>query len=215
MKKPSLVNLPTMDHPLRARKKAATRQAISDAGTRLFEARGFDAVTLAEIADAANVSVKTVWNYFGTKDELFFDHEDEILDGLLGAIRNRPPGISPSTALQPLLSAPFLDLSCRWTDLDVGRYEQARAYYACEQASHTLSARRVAIIHSWTEPLANAGGSVPWAAMLTGVIALRHQQFASAFIAQRSIRDIQRTVRTTISAAIEALNRAFPELGDA
>ena len=54
---------------LRERKKRQTRQYISDVATGLFMERGFDAVTVAEVADAADVSVNTVYNYFSTKEK--------------------------------------------------------------------------------------------------------------------------------------------------
>ena len=60
----------------RERKKRETRTRISDIATGLFLARGFDAVTIAEIAEAADVSVNTVYNYFPAKEDLFFDRED-------------------------------------------------------------------------------------------------------------------------------------------
>jgi AcrR family transcriptional regulator len=56
----------------RERKKDATRRAIADAGLRLFLERNFDQVTIAEIAEAADVSINTVFNYFPTKEDLFF-----------------------------------------------------------------------------------------------------------------------------------------------
>ena len=67
---------------LRERKKRQTRQQISDIATGLFLERGFDAVTIAEIAEAADVSVNTVYNYFPSKEDLFFDRSRGIVDRL-------------------------------------------------------------------------------------------------------------------------------------
>jgi AcrR family transcriptional regulator len=71
---------------LREIKKAQTRQAIADAAAGLFRTRGFDAVTIEEIAQAAQVSKKTVFNYFPTKEDLVFDHVDDREAALLGAV---------------------------------------------------------------------------------------------------------------------------------
>ncbi|WP_433218653.1 TetR/AcrR family transcriptional regulator [Dactylosporangium sp. CS-047395] len=75
---------------LRAEKKAATRTAISDAAMGLFLARGFDKVTVAEVGEVARVSVNTVFNYFATKEDLFFDRQDEVVGRLAGAVRDAP-----------------------------------------------------------------------------------------------------------------------------
>lgn len=77
---------------LRAEKKAATRTAIADAALALFLTKGFDRVTVAEVADAARVSVNTAFNYFPTKEDLFFDRQDEVVQRLAGAVRGRGPG---------------------------------------------------------------------------------------------------------------------------
>ena len=88
---------------LRERKKRETRQRISNVATSLFSARGFDNVTVAEVAEAANVSKMTVFNYFPRKEELFFDRNEEAIELLYGAIRNRAPGESVVNALRALL----------------------------------------------------------------------------------------------------------------
>jgi len=75
---------------LRERKKARTRQALTAAALRLFLQRGFDAVTVAEIADAADVSVTTLFSYFPSKEALLFDLEQQIEAGLIAAVRDRP-----------------------------------------------------------------------------------------------------------------------------
>jgi AcrR family transcriptional regulator len=89
---------------LRDRKKAATRKALIEAAERLFEERGFDAVTVAEIADAANVSVKTMFVYFRTKEDLVFADND-LVESLVAAVRDRPAGSAPADAIVRVLSA--------------------------------------------------------------------------------------------------------------
>jgi hypothetical protein len=84
--------------PLRERKRALTREAILGAAERLFEERGFDNVTVAEIADAANVSVKTLFVYFRSKEDLVFT-DTWLLDRCLDALGQRPPGTSPGEAI--------------------------------------------------------------------------------------------------------------------
>ncbi|WFB07359.1 TetR/AcrR family transcriptional regulator [Streptomyces sp. LX-29] len=84
---------------LRERKKRQTRQHISDVATGLFLERGFDAVTIAEIADVADVSVNTVYNYFPAKEDLFFDRQDEQVNRLSRAIEGREVGESAAHAV--------------------------------------------------------------------------------------------------------------------
>lgn len=88
-----------MDVGLRERKKARTRAAISAAAISMFLERGYDDVSVAEIAEAAEVSKRTLFAYFPTKDALvlhrFADHEDESAR----VVRERGPAESPLAAL--------------------------------------------------------------------------------------------------------------------
>jgi AcrR family transcriptional regulator len=79
---------------LRERKKRETRETIARAAWKLFARRGFDAVTVADIARAANVSEKTVFNYFPTKEDLVFGAGMQRTAALIDAVRARPPGAS-------------------------------------------------------------------------------------------------------------------------
>ncbi|MEV4341520.1 TetR/AcrR family transcriptional regulator [Streptomyces sp. NPDC049590] len=88
--------------PLRERKKRETRQRISDIATDLIGKRGFDAVTVAEIARAAGVSPMTVFNYFPRKEDLFLDRIPEAAGLFASAVRDRTPGESPLAALRRL-----------------------------------------------------------------------------------------------------------------
>jgi AcrR family transcriptional regulator len=83
----------------RERKKQQTRQAISDVATTLFLERGFDAVTVAEVARAADVAVQTVFNHFPAKEDLFFD-EPGWWAGPARAIREAPPAADPVDVLE-------------------------------------------------------------------------------------------------------------------
>jgi AcrR family transcriptional regulator len=79
---------------LRARKKRVARQAIAATARRLFAERGFDAVTVAEVAAAADVSEKTVFNHFPTKEDLAFAGREEGIARLVADLKERPPGTS-------------------------------------------------------------------------------------------------------------------------
>src|SRR6202161_106935 len=89
---------------LRARKKRLTREAIFAAADRLFAARGFENVTVAEIADAANVSVKTVFTYVNAKEELIF-RQQTVLDAVVRAVASRRLGQTPLVAAAQALVA--------------------------------------------------------------------------------------------------------------
>ena len=84
---------------LRARKKARTHGAIADAAISLFLERGFDEVSVSDIAAAAEVSKPTLFRYFATKEDLvlhrFADHQGEAAR----VVRDRQPGVAPTTAL--------------------------------------------------------------------------------------------------------------------
>src|SRR6266508_6253841 len=75
---------------LRERKKQQTRRAIREAAMRLFLERGFDQVSVAEVARAADVSEQTVYNYFPTKEDLVYERMDAFEQELLAAVRERP-----------------------------------------------------------------------------------------------------------------------------
>src|ERR1051325_8172486 len=90
---------------LRESKKLHTRKEIADCAMRLFVQRGFDRVTVAEVAATAGVSEKTVYNYFPTKEDLFFDEVPEREAALVSAIRDRADGETVLDALRRLQSA--------------------------------------------------------------------------------------------------------------
>jgi AcrR family transcriptional regulator len=93
---------------LRERKKRLTREAIAAAAIELFKARGFESVTVAEVAAAADVSEKTVFNYFPTKEDLVFWNSEDKLEARAEAIRYRVPGVPLSRVFEAETMA-FLD----------------------------------------------------------------------------------------------------------
>lgn len=88
-----------MAEGLRERKKRETRQRISDIATGLFLEHGFVTVTMVDVADAADVSVNTVYNYFPAKEDLFFDRSKGVIDRLSRWVRGRDPGESAAAAV--------------------------------------------------------------------------------------------------------------------
>jgi AcrR family transcriptional regulator len=119
----------------RAQHKQRTRDAIKAAAMRLFFAHGYDSVTVAQVADAAGVSVATVFNYFDTKEDLFFDEVEPLATDLVRAVRDCPPGASVLQALRAQLEHQLLG----------GRTEEAHqevaAFHAAIEHSAALQGR--------------------------------------------------------------------------
>ena len=131
---------------LRESKKLRTRQEIADKAMQLFVARGFDHVTVAEVATAAGVSEKTVFNYFPTKEDLFFDEVPAREAALVEAIRGRQQGESIVSALRRLQAGECPRLCS----------PAFAAFARIIEESPALRAKELAIMAHFTEVLAAA-----------------------------------------------------------
>src|SRR3954452_8389109 len=91
---------PTPGAPsLRDRKKQRTRRALVEAAAELFEERGYDATTVADIAAAADIGTRTFFSYFASKEELLFPSSDARVAATLRAIATRGPAEGPADVL--------------------------------------------------------------------------------------------------------------------
>jgi AcrR family transcriptional regulator len=133
----------------RSRKRLATRQKISDVATLLFMGRGFDQVTVDEIAEAADVSRMTVFNHFSRKEDMFFDLDDEGREDLMAALQKKGNSTSPIEAVR---------LFAHWAIAEQRpyiRFSEAGTEKFLEtiQASEALKARAMAIRDELTDML--------------------------------------------------------------
>lgn len=135
---------------LRERKKEQTRRAIRDAAVRLFSERGFDGVTVAEIADEADVSPATVFNYFATKEDLVYGRMEAFEEELLRTIRGRPAGESILSAFGRFVLTPrgFLQAT------DEGARQSLEAVTRVITGSPALLSREQQILERYTQSLA-------------------------------------------------------------
>jgi AcrR family transcriptional regulator len=139
---------------LRELKKARTRQAIQDAAWRLFAERGFEAVTVKEIARVAEVAEKTVFNYFPTKEDLVFDRMQAFEDQVLDAVRQRRTGASALDAFVTFVTEPRHLLAERGSARDRAASERLRAGLRMITSSPSLLAREEQIYARFTKALA-------------------------------------------------------------
>jgi AcrR family transcriptional regulator len=95
----------TREPGLRERKKAQTRERIADVAAGLFADHGYDAVSMLDVARAADVSDQTVYNYFSAKHELVLDRAEQFRELYRRTLLERPAGTSPARALRALVDA--------------------------------------------------------------------------------------------------------------
>jgi len=137
---------------LRERKKQQTRREIFEAAQRLFARRSFEDVTVAEVAHAANVSEMTVYNYFPTKEDLFYAGMQFFEEQLIEAVRNRPRGESALKAFRRRVLEGAANLETRERAEGIVRAGKAIG------ASPSLLAREREIVEDYTRRLAGVLG---------------------------------------------------------
>jgi AcrR family transcriptional regulator len=206
---------------LRERKKQRTRETIAQTARRLFDERGFDAVTVDEIARDSEVSRKTVFNYFPTKEDLVFSGLELFEERLLEAIRKRRPDESILTAFARFITDSRGLLAAE----DPHAGERLRAVSRLIADSPALLAREQQIHAGYTDALAaliaeetqaRPDDVAPWVAAnamiglhkaLVGYV--RRQVLAG----ERDRKLIARRLRAQAKRAIALLERGFADLG--
>lgn len=128
------------DAGLRERKKQRTRCALIDAAFALFSRKGFDATTVDEIADAVDVSPRTFFRYFTSKEEVALSQLDEQLAVLLRLLAARPAGEPVLTALHRAMVEVVRDCEDGTNGFDATRFRSVQALVASSPAlaAHSL-----------------------------------------------------------------------------
>jgi AcrR family transcriptional regulator len=192
----------------RERKKAEVRQRISDVATGLFLHRGFDQVSVSEIAEAADVARPTVFAHFPRKEDLFFDRYLEVAGQLTQAIRQRPDGKSAVSALRDTLvavaqvgQAPYgmqADMIPWWRTVAASRALQARARELADQLSTELA-----------QAMAATGTAEPELVAALAVAAYRtvHLQAVRCILAGEDIATVAARHPGRIHSALSAVDR--------
>jgi len=204
----------------RERKKNQTRELIAETARRLFAERGFDHVSIAEIARQADVSETTVFNHFRTKEDLVYWRMDTFEDELVGAIRRRAFGESILTAFGRFVLAPRGLLA----ESDPDAVEQLAGLTRMITASPALLAREHEIMARYTESLAalvadetraRPGDVAPWVAAnaLMGVHQALLAYTRAQIVAGTRNPALARAVRTQGRDALATLERGLGDYG--
>lgn len=188
----------------RERKKQRTREALIDAAFELFQAKGFDATTVEEIADAVDVSSRTFFRYFASKEDLPLTVQEEQLQAVLAALESRPPEEPVVTALRNATVS-----IARATENGEMGFDVARAKCMIEMMSNSPAILARTLEHSQKKQ-----------ADLTRVIATRmgvdpvsdlrpHIAAAMAGCAFQAVADLVRDAPDRYPLMSEALDAAF------
>jgi AcrR family transcriptional regulator len=134
----------------RERRKAQTRAAVRETAQRLFAERGFDAVTIADVAAAADVAVQTVFNHFETKEALFFDGRTPWVERSVAAVTERAPGTDPVRALRDYLEVDLVEV------LEQEARPENRGFVEALHISTSLRARERTLVEQTGDRVAAA-----------------------------------------------------------
>lgn len=200
------------DMGLRELKKQQTRTLLADTAMGLFAERGFEQVTVVEVARAAGVSANTVFNYFPTKEDLFFDRQEEVVARLATVVRERPAGTSAVDAVRAELLAglaagePTYGLSAEavvfWRVVAESPALRARLLELGERAEAALAAALAA--ESGADP------DDPLPRVLAGAVAGAHRAVMAEIRRGIVAGEPTGTIRARAEAAVEV---AFNLLG--
>lgn len=202
---------------LRERKRQQTRQALISAAMRLFAEKGYDQTTVAEIAAAADVSTKTFFNHFASKDEVLFPHLSGRIDAAVTIIDHRAPGENVAdvlvravehmlaSAVRDELAAGLASTRLPWV-LSVPAVQAAtlRRYFLAE--TRLAQALHRAYPQTLDEPAAAAAiGSLMGAVLAAALISLQHGATTG------QIQDSARRALDIAVTGLQSLGRDVPE----
>ena len=210
----------TSEVGLRERKKQRTRAVIAETARRLFVDRGFEAVSVAEIAREAEVSEATVFNYFPTKEDLVYSRLEAFEEEMLAAVRDRTQGESIAAAFARFISRPRGLLASR----DPEEVEQLAGVSRMITNSPALLARERQIFDAYTgslavliadETRAPADAIEPWvvANALLGIHRASIDYARRRVIAGARNPSLARSVRGQITSAVAALDEGLADYG--
>jgi AcrR family transcriptional regulator len=205
---------------LRERKKERTRALIAETARRLFVERGFEAVSVAEIAREAEVSEATVFNYFPTKEELVYNRLEAFEEEMLAAVRERAAGESIAAAFARFISKPRGLLASR----DPDEVEQLARISRMIASSPALLTRERQIFDAYTDSLAvliadetgaPADAIEPWvvANALLGIHRASVDYARRRIVAGARNPGLARSVRRQITSGLAALDDGLAAYG--
>src|SRR3954454_10941374 len=206
---------------LRERKKQQTRDLIADTARRLFADRGFERVTVAEVASEADVSEATVFNYFPTKEDLFYSRLEQFEEELLTAIRGRKSGQSVVGAFREFIARRRGALQI---EDDAEATKRMRTVNRVITESPALLAREQQVFARYTDSLAGliaeetraaSGAAEPWvvANALMGVHRDLIGYVRKETQAGTPARQIARRVRSRAKRAFALLEKGLADYG--
>jgi AcrR family transcriptional regulator len=196
----------------RERKKQQSRQKIATVAMELFLQRGFDRVTVVEVAEAADVSANTVYNYFPTKEELFFGLHRPMETQLAEIVRQRDKTESLPTFLRRFMLASLERIS------PMSSEEEAMRHQTIEVVEHssTLYAYSLRMMQSaeqdLAEVLADEIGAqvspiVPFltAHLLMGLYNRIFNEYEKRRVSGQSFEEIHAALTTMVNAGLDLL----------
>ncbi len=178
---------------LREDKKAQTRRRISGVATRLFLAHGYDAVTTAQVAEAAEVSVATLFNYFPTKENLVFDEDHALETALVEAVATRSASILDALR-QAVLDGPYLRFA---------RDPAYRPFFELIHSTPALSTHARSMATRYEQAIAGAMREIVSEAEAQ---AIAHYVIEALFAAQRSAQPTE-----TFNTLIDLMKKGFSQ----
>jgi AcrR family transcriptional regulator len=198
---------------LRERKKLETRHRLADVAARLFAEHGYDAVTVTDVARAAEVADQTVYNYFPTKPDLVLDRADEILERSRRVVAERAPSETPADAICALVHEDIDRLLSEDPALARGEFPAL-----CLQSG---SLRRYALefradqAEALARAIAETEAAVPLLvarAHASGLVAVIHsvtERIGAAVLADADRAAVARELRAEVDAALADAAESF------
>jgi AcrR family transcriptional regulator len=200
---------------LRERKKLQQRHRLADVAAELFATRGYDAVSMGDVARAADVSGQTVYNYFPVKEDLVLDRADEIRERYGRVVREREAGTTPASALRPLVHED-VDRFLGEDPLAKGEFpalcvesavlRRAALEYR-EQQTRTVTEAMVA-----TEPALHPVAALAHAAALIAIVQHVADEIGGAVLADADRAPVADRLRRDADLALDGLERQYAAL---